>query len=332
MKRKLIVSILGAALCTGAFAATDHSNQFYGGLGLGGYFNHSYSSSGPAASGTVGYGFNKNLAAQLNISYLTNDQGIALAEGIWNLPNSSKFTPYVALGAGYTKLTTNSFGLDAGVGVKYELASNAYASLDYRYIQAFGSKTPNGSLVTLGLGVYFGGADSTYQSAPMSAAQEKRESHYHAKYVLPKNVLECQSNTSDATRESVGCYTVDGDKVTMHLDAKFNYDSYALTSGAKSAIDNLVSFMHEYKINTVVLNGYASQGKKGPAYAEYNKRLSTNRALAVKSYLVSQGMNATNIEVVGYGYTKPLVPNTSTENRSINQRVEASIPVPLKKA
>lgn len=37
-----------------------------------------------------------------------------------------------------------------------------------------------------------------------------------------------------------------------------------------------------------------------------------------------------NVEVVGYGYTRPLVPNTTKANQSINQRVEASIPVPLK--
>jgi len=46
--------------------------------------------------------------------------------------------------------------------------------------------------------------------------------------------------------------------------------------------------------------------------------------------MIAQGVDASNIEVVGYGYSRPLVPNTTKENQSINQRVETSIPVPLK--
>ncbi|WP_119344515.1 OmpA family protein [Facilibium subflavum] len=331
MKKKLIAGVLAAALCSGAFAA-EHSHEVYGELGVGGYFNHSYSQTGPAVSGTAGYAFNKNLSAQLNLSYLTNDQTTALAEGIWNLPNSSKLTPYVALGGGYMHLTTNAFGVDAGAGVKYELASNAYASLNYRYLQSFGSKTPNGSMITIGLGLYFGGQghDLSGVDTAMSSDQAQREDHYHQKYVLPSNVMECQTSTPAVTRESIGCYTVNGDKVTMHLDAKFAYDSYALDSKAKKAIDDLLAFMQQYNIKKIELRGYASQGKTGPAYAAYNHKLSVKRAQAVKSYLVSQNVDASDIDVVGFGYTRPLVPNTTKENQAINQRVETSVPVPLR--
>ncbi len=333
MKKKIIVGLLAAGLCSAAFAANDHSNQLYGQFGLGGYVNHSYSESGPAVSGTVGYGFNKNLAAQASVSYMGNNQKTFLAEGIWNFANNTKFTPYVAIGGGYMDMTTNSFGLDAGLGVKYDFAPNAYVSADYRYLQSFGSKTPNGSMISVGLGLYFGGANNTSAygaMGPVAADQQAREDEYHAAYALPKNVMECQAGTSAMTRESIGCYTVDGDKVTMHLDAKFAYSSYALNAKAKAAIGNLINFMNEYDIKKVVLQGFASQGKKGPAFAQYNQQLSVNRAQAVKSYMISKGVDASNIEVVGYGYTRPLVPNTTKANQSINQRVEASIPVPLK--
>ncbi len=333
MKKKIIVSLIAAGLCSGAFAANDHSKQLYGQFGLGGYFNNSHSNTGPAVVGTVGYGFNKNLAAQATLSYMGNNQKTVLAEGIWNLTNSTKLTPYVALGGGYMNFTTNSFGLDVGAGVKYDFAPNAFVSADYRYLQSFGSKTPNGSMVTVGIGLYFGGASNSSAYAavgPMSTEQQARENEYHATYALPKNVMECQANTSEMTRESIGCYTVDGDKVTMHLDAKFAYSNYTLDAKAKAAINNLINFMKEYNINKVVLKGFASQGKTGQAYAQYNQQLSVNRAQAVKTYMISKGVDASNIEVIGYGYTHPLVPNTTKANQSINQRVEASIPVPLK--
>lgn len=56
-----------------------------------------------------------------------------------------------------------------------------------------------------------------------------------------------------------------------------------------------------------------------------NQALSEKRALSVADYLIKKGVNTQNIKVKGYGKTKPLVPNTSEENRQINRRIEMSI-------
>ena len=56
--------------------------------------------------------------------------------------------------------------------------------------------------------------------------------------------------------------------------------------------------------------------------ADYNMKLSGERAEAVKAWLVAHGVAASRIGTRGYGDTKPLVPNTSDENRSKNRRVE----------
>ncbi|MFZ9034846.1 MAG: OmpA family protein [Francisellaceae bacterium] len=331
MKRKLLVGMLTVALCGGAFAAgNNHAGEVYGGMGVGGVFNNKNTSSGPGVNGVLGYQLNPYLGLQVNglFSSTENSTGVVMFEGIWNVPNASKLTPYLAVGAGYTRFNSNnSGGIDAGLGVKYDLAPNADVSLNYRIIQAFGNNTPVASYLGLGFNLYFGGA----ATAAYSANQSQREAHYHAMYNLPKNVMECQAATSQMIRESVGCYTVSGDKVTMHLDVKFGYDSYALSDKTKAAVDNLLNFMQQYNITNVTLNGYASQGKTGPVYKAYNEQLSVNRAEAVKSYMVSRGLPATGVEVVGYGYTKPLVPNSNKENKAINRRVEATISVPLKK-
>lgn len=335
MKKKIIIGLFAAGLCSAAFAQNEHSKELYGQFGLGAYFNHSHSQTSPSVTGTVGYGFNKDIAAQASVNYMSNNQKNVLVEGIWNFTNNTKSMLYVAIGGSYMDMTTNLFGLDAGLGVKYDFASNAYISADYRYLQSFSSKAPNGSMFTVGIGLYFGSVNnsSAYGAAmpPVLDDQQSREDEYHAAYTLPKNVLECQTgNSSEIARESIGCYTVDSDKVTMHLDTKFTYSSYALNTKAKAAINNLINFMNEYDIKKVILEGFASQGKTGPEFAQYNQQLSVNRAQAVKSYVISKGIDTSNIEVAAYGYTRPLVPNTTKENQSINQRVEASIPVPLK--
>ncbi len=54
----------------------------------------------------------------------------------------------------------------------------------------------------------------------------------------------------------------------------------------------------------------------------YNKTLSQKRADAVKKFLVEKGINESRITTKGYGFDKPLVPNTTPENRQMNRRIE----------
>jgi outer membrane protein OmpA-like peptidoglycan-associated protein len=55
---------------------------------------------------------------------------------------------------------------------------------------------------------------------------------------------------------------------------------------------------------------------------DYNLKLSRERAEAVKGWLVAHGIDAGRITTGGYGDTRPLVPNTSDQNRFKNRRVE----------
>ena len=56
-----------------------------------------------------------------------------------------------------------------------------------------------------------------------------------------------------------------------------------------------------------------------------NQLLSEKRALSVLEYLVKNGANVLNIKSIGYGISKPIVPNDSEENRQINRRIEMKI-------
>jgi OOP family OmpA-OmpF porin len=56
-----------------------------------------------------------------------------------------------------------------------------------------------------------------------------------------------------------------------------------------------------------------------------NMRLSKERAESVKSYLVSQGANASRIEATGYGPDQPIASNKTAEGRQQNRRVEFTL-------
>jgi outer membrane protein OmpA-like peptidoglycan-associated protein len=327
MKKKFIISLLCLFLCTSTFAGSHDGKSSYIGLGLGSYFNTRNSTNSPAIDGTLGHRFNKNIASQINIKYLANDQVTALAEGIWNFPNGTYFTPYINFGIGYTKLANTGFGLDIGTGFRYDLGSNVYISTDYRYIKSLDSHRSNRTLVTVALGMYFGTVEN-YDDQPVlriNDSQKNTRSIFVKEHLLEQHISECHQHRSVTIDKSVICYKLNSDKLIVYFDAKFNYDSYKLTSGTKIAIDNLISFVDQYNIQNITLNGYASQGKTSPFYNNYNRKLSVNRAMSVKSYLIHQHINPDYIKVVGYGYTHPLVPNNSKENCLINQRVEALV-------
>jgi outer membrane protein OmpA-like peptidoglycan-associated protein len=55
-----------------------------------------------------------------------------------------------------------------------------------------------------------------------------------------------------------------------------------------------------------------------------NKSLSNKRALAVRAYLVSKGIEEGRIEALGYGDERPIADNDSDANRQKNRRIEVT--------
>lgn len=70
----------------------------------------------------------------------------------------------------------------------------------------------------------------------------------------------------------------------------------------------------------IEINGYTDDvGKK-----EYNQQLSLKRADAISSFLTQNGVKNI-IKTKGLGDSKPMYPNTTSENRKKNRRIELFI-------
>jgi len=94
-----------------------------------------------------------------------------------------------------------------------------------------------------------------------------------------------------------------------------------LTNKGKGTVDKLADILEQYSDIKIEIAGHTdSDGSES-----FNQKLSQSRVETVKGRLISRGVNANRLTAKGYGETKPLVPNTTDENKQKNRRVEIII-------
>ena len=101
----------------------------------------------------------------------------------------------------------------------------------------------------------------------------------------------------------------------------FDVDKFDLKPESKTELDKLVAFLTKNKTIKIEIGGHTdSDGNK-----KANQLLSQNRAKAVYDYAVKAGIVANRLSFKGYGDSKPLLPNTTAENKAKNRRTEIKI-------
>ena len=101
----------------------------------------------------------------------------------------------------------------------------------------------------------------------------------------------------------------------------FGTNSAELSSESFPELDRVITLLKDNP--NIVIEIAAHTDNVGNA--GYNLLLSEKRAQAVVRYLLDFEVPSERIVAKGYGLTKPMVPNTSDENRALNRRVEFKI-------
>ena len=97
--------------------------------------------------------------------------------------------------------------------------------------------------------------------------------------------------------------------------ATLSPNNYTLLSKVQQAIET-------FGQPTVTIEGHTDSSGS----AQTNQELSQKRAEAVKTYLVANKTLPSNrIRATGYGPSRPLAPNTTTEGRAMNRRIDVLI-------
>ena len=110
--------------------------------------------------------------------------------------------------------------------------------------------------------------------------------------------------------------------VTIILNVEFDTDRAVVKDKYRGEVKKVADFMKTYPNTTAVIEGHTDN----VFTAEYNQKLSQDRADSVRQYLISNfGIKASRLTSVGYGLTRPITSNNTEEGRQKNRRVQAVI-------
>jgi len=100
-------------------------------------------------------------------------------------------------------------------------------------------------------------------------------------------------------------------------DITYQYDSIRPPDYSYEFLDKLANILKTHPNMKLIIEGNTDiVGDK-----DYNYWLGASRAAAMKSYLVSRGVQADRIRIHSYGADRPLTLDTSKEGRMTNRRV-----------
>jgi len=266
-------------------------------------------------SGTVDY---ENSSADTKITQI-------FLNGIKQYKLNDSFKLYALAGLGYERISNEKFHNESdplfnyGVGAAYKFSNDLSLKLDARHQLKFdGDKN---ILYTLGLAIPFGPtATKTVESesAIESIPEEEAIVLDSDNDGIINSLDKCPATTEGKKVDKNGCEILE---VPSDLGIVFETNSAKIDDNQKVKLYKYVNYLKIMPTSKIILKAHSdSLGN-----ANYNLKLSQKRAESVKQQLISMGIEASRIDAIGYGETKPLVPNDSAENMKKNRRVTAQI-------
>jgi peptidoglycan-associated lipoprotein len=122
-------------------------------------------------------------------------------------------------------------------------------------------------------------------------------------------------------------YDVDGESLSVLQDFVINedrlkdiffeFDNYDLSDNAKSILKKNVAYLKRNPSFKIEIQGNCDER----GVNNYNIALSERRAQSTKQYMVSQGVDPSNVQTIGYGEEKPLCFESNETCWQENRRV-----------
>ena len=113
-----------------------------------------------------------------------------------------------------------------------------------------------------------------------------------------------------------------GDRIEILEKVYFETNRATIQKRSHSVLEQVASLLEANPdIELMRVQGHTdSRGDE-----EYNLKLSQQRAVSVKEFLIDEGIDPTRLSARGYGETHPISDNDTEEGRAENRRVEFHI-------
>ncbi len=127
------------------------------------------------------------------------------------------------------------------------------------------------------------------------------------------------------TMENAGC-----PEITKQVLNRLNFAAQAIQFevgkdvikiASYAQLNEVVKILNEYSDYQLIIDGHTDN----TGTAEKNQILSEKRANAIKKYFTDKGIEQSRLVATGYGFEKPIVPNTNAANKAKNRRVELNM-------
>lgn len=117
-----------------------------------------------------------------------------------------------------------------------------------------------------------------------------------------------------------------GDNIVLNMPGNITFDTGRadIKPQFHGVLDDVANTLNNYYETTVEVSGHTDS----VGSAEFNQRLSEQRANSVRSYLIRKGVSAARITAIGFGESMPIASNADAYGRAQNRRVELTL-VPM---
>jgi OmpA-OmpF porin, OOP family len=236
----------------------------------------------------------------------------------------TRFAPYITVGGGYIRDRSPAFrstgsGLaQAGIGVMIDVAENSSGSFMFQlrpeakarwdFINRTGQSTFVDYMAMLGATFAFGPSRPPPSPPPVAAPPPPPPPPPPAP-PPPR----CPPPPPGAVLDEHGCAR---QEVTLR-GVTFEFNRATLTPQSRPVLDAVATDLKAHPRMKVELQGHTDN----VGSAEYNLRLSQERAESVRDYLISQGVAPEQLTAKGYGLTRPEADNRTEAGRALNRRV-----------
>ena len=261
-------------------------------------------------------------------------------------------SPYINVGFGFlysmfdnqtpvTLPTSNAdWQMNVGFGAEYMIGGNWKLSmeLDYHTVSnasQFGVQgvnapgllgTPKDAYMDFDLGFlyYFGYGEKSnlcqlYEGVNAIIDYAKIED------IVKKYAAESTDNIDyDRIEDIVKKYksvAVAGEQNWVLIGVNFDFNKSSLKSESFPILYHAAEILLTHPDVNVEIQGHTDNVGSD----NYNQKLSLERAVSVKNFLVSKGVSASRITTVGMGESKPISDNKTADGRMLNRRIEFKV-------